>query len=353
MIKVLRILLLPFSILYGLLMLLRRKLFNIGLLKRHIFDFPIICIGNISLGGTGKTPHTEYLIRLLKSNFKIATLSRGYGRKTKGYVLATSTHSAEEIGDEPMQYKSTFYDEIDVAVCENRVTGINNLLALEVKPDIILLDDAYQHISVKAGLNILLTDYYNLYVNDYVIPTGTLREFKSNAKYAEVIVVTKCPKVLSPMIVKSMIAKIKPLSHQKICFSYYKYGEIIPLTECADKNAKLNFSQLLMVTGIANPYPLKEYLKDNCFELHTITFSDHHSFSIKDLNKIIYNFDSIFSKNKAIIITQKDAMRLNSEKFKHLIKDLPIYYIPLEVKFHKNYESIFNKMILNYVNKKK
>ncbi len=329
-------------------MLFRRFSYE-NIFKRKSYNLPIICVGNLALGGTGKTPHTEYLIRLLKRKFKIATLSRGYGRKTKGYRLVENGNSVNEVGDEPLQYKNTFNDKIVVAVSENRNIGIRKLLEHNQKPEIILLDDALQHLSVKAGLNILLTDYYNLYIDDYVIPTGYLREFKSNSKYSDIIIVTKCPQVISPIDIKLIVKKIKLLPSQQIFFSYYSYGNIVPLTEIAKQKDDLDYSQLIMVTGIANPYPLKDYLSKKCYDLHTMNFKDHHNFNHKDIKKIITEFDLILSKNKAIITTYKDATRLISNDFIKNFENIPLYYIPLEVKFHKNYKQQFDKTILNFI----
>ena len=229
-----RKLLLPISLIYSFVLFLRHKLYDWHILKSKSFDIPNICVGNLNLGGTGKTPHIEYLVRLLSEKYRIAVLSRGYGRKTKGYVLANDSHNHYDIGDEPMQYFKKFND-IKVAVDENRCKGIEKLLKENQPPQIILLDDAYQHRKIKPGLNILLTDYYNLYSNDHLVPAGNLRDIRKAAKRADIIVVSKSPNVLTPYYKKDVEDSLKPLPHQKIFYSYIEYQEFVPFNTASQE----------------------------------------------------------------------------------------------------------------------
>lgn len=343
-----RIILFPISFIYGLVNLIRNKLFDWKILPSKSFSFGVISVGNLSTGGTGKTPHVEYIIRLLKENYRLATLSRGYKRKSKGFVLADDNSIMTDIGDEPFQIKSGF-PELLVAVDEKRVRGLENLAKLEDNPEVVLLDDAFQHRYIRPGMSILLTDYYNLYINDYPLPTGNLREFRSGARRADIIVVTKSPKVLSPITRKSIIEKINPLRNQQIFFSFVKHNQIT-----AYPGLKIPFEiniqkqHVLLLTGIANPYPIKIYLKDRCLGLQHLSFSDHHNFTIKDMDKIILLFDQILSNNKIIITTEKDMMRILEHNLFDKVKHLPLYYLPIKVEFHKEDKEQFNQIIKEY-----
>lgn len=345
-----RFLFFPISAFYGLILLIRRRVFfTYGIFKRTSFDIPIICIGNLSMGGTGKTPHTEYITRLFKKNYRIATLSRGYKRKTTGYICANKTHLVKDIGDEPMQYFNDFGNEVKIAVDERRVHGVIQLLNENPTLDMIILDDAYQHLAIKAGLNILLTDYFKPYFSDYLFPVGTLRESKSATKFADIIIVTKCPKILSPIMRDFFLSKIKPTEKQQVLFSYFTYGDLVPITK-ASVNGKIDFSTIILLTGIVNPYPLKEYLTEFYSEIRTVEFPDHHEFTPKDIDEIIREFDAIITKQKAIITTQKDAMRLLEPHIKNLIDDLPIFYVPLNVSFHEPYGTQFTEKLKQFIN---
>ncbi|MEI6348438.1 MAG: tetraacyldisaccharide 4'-kinase [Bacteroidota bacterium] len=346
----LRFLLFPISCLYGFIVFIRRNVFyKLGWFKQTKFNIPVICVGNISMGGTGKTPHTEYLTRLLMPKYKIATLSRGYKRKTSGFICANASHLVSDIGDEPLQYFQEFGEEVMVAVDEKRVRGIEKIMQINPDIQVVILDDAFQHLSVKAGLNIILTDYFKPYPDDYILPTGTLREYKSAANDADIIIVTKCPSVLSPITRDSFLHAIKPKPHQKVFFSYFSYGDFVPITPKAEKLMGKSYSQIILLTGIANPYPLNEYLMNKFTEIHPMAFSDHHTFTEKDIAKIVMTYQELITTNKAIITTQKDAMRLLDPSIRHLTEDIPIYYIPLEVKFHKSYQELFDKEILEFV----
>ena len=344
-----RILLSPLSVLYGLITYVRNRLFDWNLLNSVSFPIPIISIGNLCSGGTGKTPHVEYLIRLLRSEFRLATLSRGYKRKSKGFVLAGDTPSVEVLGDEPLQFKIK-YENIEVAVDERRVHGVGQLLKKIDDLDLVLLDDAYQHRWIQAGLSILLTDYYKLYSKDYMLPTGNLREFRCGAKRADIIIITKSPAVLSPLTRRQVIDSIKPGSHQTVFFSYIEHGSLkqIPGIDFIPAD-NFSTSSVLLIAGIANPYPLERYLKDRCAHLEKIYFSDHHDFKAKDIDRIIKTYDGIISKNKLIVTTEKDMMRFIHPDFISKIKHLPVCYLPIEVKFHREDRESFEKQILNNV----
>lgn len=345
-----RIILFPFSLLYGIVISLRNKMFDWKILPSQQFHIPIISIGNLSYGGTGKTPHIEYLIRLLKDKYNIATLSRGYGRSSKGFVLAMEDSDYKEIGDESLQYKQNF-ENIEVAVDNFRRRGIKILINTIQKLNVILLDDAFQHRYVKPGMSILLTDFRKLYVNDYILPCGTLRECRRGAKRADIIIVTKTDTVFSPITRRRLTKLIKPKAYQRLYFSYVTYGEKMPVPGIENKINKKNFNTILLFSGIANSYPFQEHLKKYCQELIVLDFPDHHKYTIKDLNKIIEAYNDVFSKNKIIITTEKDAMRLIKTELIKYIKDFPVYYIPITIKFHKDDAAKFDKQILNYVAK--
>lgn len=349
---IIKYLLYPFSFLYGLLMLLRRFLYKVNFLKRHEFDIPIISVGNITIGGTGKTPHVEYLINLLSDKHRIATLSRGYKRKSKGFIHATKNETAQTIGDEPTQYLLRYGDEISIVVCENRVYGIQRIMEFDQKVDIILLDDAFQHLAVKPGLQIILSDFYHMIYDDFVLPSGRLREFKSAISEADIIIITKCPIVVSPLEIKTISDKLQLLETQKLMFSHLKYGDWVPITEAA-KNYEFTkkTSNILLVTGIANSYPLFEHVREKCSEIKEIKFSDHQNYTDKHLTLIQKEFDFLMSKNKIIITTEKDAMRLSCIENQKALHLLPIFYVPIHVEFQEPYGEIFNEQIINYVNK--
>jgi tetraacyldisaccharide 4'-kinase len=342
-------LLYPLALLYGLIVLLRNKLYDWGVLRSKCFDFPVISVGNLSIGGTGKTPHVEYLITLLKNDFNVATLSRGYKRNTKGYVEAKITSATDEIGDEAVQKKQKF-TEVVVAVDESRVHGIRKLKSNHPKIDAIILDDAFQHRSVKPGLNILLTDFHKLYPEDYPLPMGSLREFKKGAGRADIIVVTKTPTTLSPITVRRIAGLIKPRENQNLCFSYIKYGQLTPAPGLINPPELPNrVSTILVFAGIANMYPLVDHLGKMADNLETLRFKDHHKYTTRDLSKIMETFENIFTKNKIIVTTEKDAMRLFFPNMPNILKDLPIFYIPIEIKIHRNFRKEFNDQIINYV----
>jgi len=344
--KSFRIVLLPFSIIYAIAVIIRNWMFDKGYSKSIPFSFPLICVGNIAVGGTGKSPMVEYLIDLLQPQFVIATMSRGYKRKTKGYVLANEKSTALDIGDESMQFYSK-YPNITVAVSEERLVGIPQLIYDRKDLDAIILDDAFQHRTIKAGLNIVLSEYSNLYVHDFFFPTGDLRDQHSSMKRAEIIVITKCPVDLTESNKQQLLRLIKPLSHQKVFFTTINYG--VPY-HIINKNERIitNTDEILLVCGIANPKPIKEYLLKNAYTYYQKNYSDHHIFSIDDFREIKERFQNMEAVNKFIVTTEKDAVRL--AKFTNELAEIPIYVLPIKHKFLFEEGEAFNELVINFIN---
>lgn len=336
----LRKLLFPFAILYGFITSLRNYLYDKGILKSYSFDIPVIAVGNLSVGGTGKTPQIEYLIRLLSPNYKVATLSRGYKRKSEGFVLAIADATAEILGDEPFQYYKKF-PNIQVAVDADRKNGIEHLLNQQQKPEIILLDDAYQHRKVKAGFYILLTSYGDLFLDDFMLPTGNLRESSNGAKRANVIIVTKCPATISKEEQKKISQKIidfrlRENDSVKVFFSTVSYDDKIYNDSESLSVIEVKSTPKLLVAGIAKPKPFFDYLESESDEI--LSFPDHHHFSESEIISI---------KNKAndkiIVTTEKDFVRLNAKILKE-----QLFYLPIKSEFVDN-QVAFDQTILNYV----
>jgi len=337
-----RLLLLPFAWIYGIITYCRNLLFDLGIFTSYAIPKKSICIGNLSIGGTGKTPHVAYLTSLLKDNQKITILSRGYGRKTKGFILGSNTSSDAEIGDEPKLYISRFFPQINVVVCEKRVEGVQKIQALFPENNLIILDDAFQHRAVQAGLNILLTDYSSLFSNDFVLPAGNLREWKSGKKRADYLIVTKCPNNISERDKLRVIKSVK-FDTEKIFFSSIIYGDLIPF----GKPINPDLNNVLLVTGIANFKPLLLELQKR-YTVETISFPDHHIFSIQDIERIHQKFDTFATGSNAIVTTEKDYMRLSEMTDNTNIKEYPWLYQTIEVEIDNKY--IFNKLIMQYVN---
>ena len=327
--KSFRILLLPFALLYGLAVIIRNWLYDNGILKSSSFGLPLICVGNLSTGGTGKSPMVEFLVLHLKGHFKVATLSRGYKRKTKGYALATAQTTAIDIGDEPMQFYKKFPD-VPIAIGEERLVAIPQLLHDHPATQAIILDDAFQHRIIKAGLNILLTDCGNLFTRDFFLPTGDLRDAQSSYRRAQIIVVTKCRPDMSVTEKERLTKELRPQKDQRIFFTCIAYGTPYHITHH-------NFTyideatEVLLVTGIANPRPLKHFLEERIHTYYMMHYNDHHIFSIDDWRDIQQRFNGIEAKKKIILTTEKDAMRLL--KFSQEIDSLPFYVMPIEHKF--------------------
>jgi len=344
-----RLILLPFAVLYGIGVMIRNWLYNKNYLKSATFNFPLICVGNIAVGGTGKSPMVEYLIRLLQENYKVATLSRGYKRKTKGFAIANHQTTALDIGDEPMQFHLKF-PKVTIAVGEERLEAIPQLLQEKEDLDVIILDDAFQHRAVKAGLNILLTEYSNLYTKDFFLPTGDLRDEWASAKRSEIIIVTKCPADLSIDKREKIIKDLKPLPHQTIYFTTIQYNTPYHIYHHTPKPISHN-DEVLLVCGIANPAPLKEYLLQNSATYYQKNYNDHHIFTIDDLEEIKERFNNIDATEKIIVTTEKDAVRLT--KFTEQLQDLPLYVLPIQHQFLFSQESAFCQQIIEYISKYK
>lgn len=333
----LRILLFPFAVLYGWITVFRNFLFDKGILKSASFDIPIIAVGNLSVGGTGKTPQIEYLIRLLSSHYKVAVLSRGYKRKSQGFILADADSNAEILGDEPFQYHRKF-PNIQVAVDANRKNGIEQLLSQPEKPEVILLDDAYQHRKVKAGFYILLTSYGDLYADDFMLPTGNLREGRRGAKRADVVIVTKCPSGLSREKQEEIREKLHLKSDQLLCFTYIEYDEKVYGNAQTLFVSDLIKENKILVAGIAKPEPFFFHLQND--KDLVLTYPDHHHFSDEDISRI--NEKSI---DKLIITTEKDYVRLKGK-----LDDSKLFYLPIRTAFLAGKDD-FDKIINNYVGK--
>jgi tetraacyldisaccharide 4'-kinase len=343
--KSFRILFLPVALIYFAVIWVRNKLYDKNILKSVSFGLPIINVGNLAAGGTGKSPMVEYLIRLLKDKTAIATLSRGYKRKTKGYALANENSTALEIGDEPLQFHLKFPD-LAVAVGEERVLAIPQLLHDRPQTKCIILDDAFQHRMIKAGLDILLTDYGNLFTRDFYLPTGDLRDLKSGYKRAEIIVVTKCKPDLSVDEKNKLVEEIKPLPHQHLFFTANKYSQPYHILNREEIKVLSDKDEVLLVTGIANPRPLKELIHQHTKTYYMLHYRDHHIFTIDDFNEIKKRFEKMDTKNKFILTTEKDSMRLM--KFKAEMQDLPLYVIPIQHQFLFDEGKKFDELVLKF-----
>jgi tetraacyldisaccharide 4'-kinase len=345
LLKPVRMLLLPLSLVYGLIIVVRNWMFNKKILRSASFNLPLICVGNLAVGGTGKSPMVEFMIEKLKSGFRVAVLSRGYKRKTSGYCMASDLSTALEIGDEPMQFYNKFPD-VTVAVGEERVVAIPQLLHDRPATQVIILDDAFQHRSVTAGLNILLTDFNNLFTRDWFLPTGDLRDQPRSARRAQIMVVTKCPPDLSLAEKDRIIREIKPAAHQHIFFTAIAYGspyQVITHETWLPQKA----AEVLLVTGIANPGQLKKHLEENFNGYDELAFSDHHIFTIDDLNYILKKFDQIPSPQKIILTTEKDAVRL--QKFSQQLRELPVFVMPIQPVFLFYEENQFTRLITTFI----
>ena len=341
------ILLFPFTTIYGTIIFLRNRFYDWNIFKFHEFKTLTISVGNLSVGGTGKTPHVEYLIQLLSNNYKVSTLSRGYKRKTSGFIIVNDSHNATDVGDEPLQYYKKF-KPIIVSVDEKRVNGIQNLEKNNPEIDLILLDDAFQHRSVKPGKSILITEYNNLYINDLLLPAGRLREWKCGAKRANIIIVSKCPINSSSEDQEKVIQLLKLKPYQKVLFSFIKYGTPLPFM---DNQRKLisNETTVLAFTGIGNFKPLLNHLKESYNLVKHISFTDHYQYTTEDVLNIKSQFNKIRADNKIIITTEKDIMRLYLPELKNELKDIPVFYIPITIDFLGNGKEEFDKEILDYV----
>lgn len=347
--------LLPLSWLYGLGVRLRNLCFEMGILSSRDFDVPVIAVGNITVGGTGKTPHVEYLIRLLKDKFRVAVLSRGYKRSTSGYLLASESSTEHEIGDEPYQMKQK-YPDISVAVDPKRTRGIQQLTDNDQMLDVILLDDAFQHRYVKPGINILLVDYHRLIIYDKLLPAGRLREPESSKSRADIVIVTKCPKQLKPMEYRVLTKAMNLYPYQQLFFTTLQYDNPYPIFIQPRESQQLSQlvqpdTNVLLLTGIASPLQMQQDLTAYTSRLTPLTFSDHHNFQPKDVRLINKTFDEMPSP-KCIITTEKDATRIhNLQGLSDEVRQ-HIYALPVRISFIRmEQEEKFNENIIGYVRK--
>ena len=344
--------LLPLSWIYGSIVRFRNWLFDIGLKKSKAFSIPIISVGNITVGGSGKTPHVEYLVRLLHDKVKIAVLSRGYKRKSHGYVLADESTTMSEIGDEPFQMHKKFKD-IYVAVDAKRTRGIENLQSEEETKDVdvVLLDDAFQHRYVKPGINILLVDYHRLIIYDKMLPAGRLREPLSGKNRADIVIITKCPKDLKPMEFRVLTKAMDLYPFQNLYFTCINYDK--PRGVFEDRQIaleELKDYHVLLLTGIASPKQMEHDLKPMAKEIHSLSFGDHHRFKGKDVDRINETFEAM-PEPRIIITTEKDAVRLReTEGLYEKVKE-SMYELPIKVNFMLEQEDNFNEKIISYVRK--
>ena len=340
-----RLVLLPVSLLYWLVIYFRNLLYDKELIRSATFGLPLISVGNLAVGGTGKSPMVEYLVELLKPQYQVATLSRGYRRRTKGFALAKPDSTALEIGDEPLALYRKFPD-IPVAVGEERLLAIPELLHDHPTIQAILLDDAFQHRTIEAGLTILLTDYNNLFTRDFYLPTGDLRDLKRRYKEAEIIVVTKCKEELSEAEKDKLILEINPVADQKIFFSKLAYGTPYHLFDKTTLSLSPQM-EVLLVTGISNPVPLKKWVESQTRSYQLLQYRDHHIFTLEDLRDIKKEFHQLGSSERLILTTEKDAVRL--EKFAEDFKGLPVYVVPVRHEFLFNEQTDFNRSVISFL----
>lgn len=354
---IVKILLWPLSVVYGAVVCVRNWLFDRGILPSEEFETPVISVGNITVGGTGKTPFTEYLIRSLKEEHKLGVLSRGYKRKSSGYRLLTKNDTPVTVGDEPYQMKRKFPD-VTVAVDANRRRGIRQLMKLEKgKPDLIILDDAFQHRYVQPLINILLVDYNRNITDDHLLPIGQMREPKRSMRRADVIVVTKCPDSITPMDMRFIRKNINPYPYQCLWFTKLGYGEMVPLFPHKKKHNALTLSDLskssvLALTGIASPAPFISYLEQHVAKVESLPFRDHHHYSQSDMDRIAKSFEEMEGAQKYILTTEKDAVRLMTcETFPEALKN-KIYYIPLTITFVRDEATQFETRLRKLLHRK-
>jgi len=343
-----RLILSPISLLYGMGVSVRNFLYRTELLRSFRFDIPIICVGNLTVGGSGKTPHTEYLIRLLRDYIRVATLSRGYGRKTRGFRLIHPNDTADKSGDEPLQFKRKF-PGIMVAVAEERTMAIPQMLMIDPDLQTILLDDGFQHRSLLTGWSILLTEYEFPFMSDYLLPSGRLREWASAYKRANTLVVSKCPPDLSIADRNAFLQKLQAYSYQNVYFSYYEYFNPYHIYQPEDDLVLDGTHDVLLVCGIARPQYLDAYLRPRVRSLTMISFDDHHLFEKTDIGRIRKKFDEIDSDNKIIITTEKDTLRLDMHKPYLQQHHLPIYAIPIEVRFLFDEKEKFDNEVKDFL----
>jgi tetraacyldisaccharide 4'-kinase len=355
MIHIKNIFLYPVSLLYGFITGIRNFLYDAGIIPSVEFPFPVICVGNITVGGTGKTPHAEYIAGLLRENFKVATLSRGYKRKTRDFRIASSSTLVSDIGDEPVQIFHNFPDVL-VTVDRNRVHGVNRILLDYPETEVIILDDGFQHRRITPGFSILLSDFERLFVRDHMLPYGNLRESKGNMRRADMILITKSPENISPIQRRLIVKEIDKSPYQNLYFTTIRYKPPVPVFEKCHEGIQTDFSEcagcgIVLITGIANPLPLKEYLQKSYTEIIHLSFPDHHSFNEKDLLSFSSAYNNLKSANRFLFTTEKDAVRLR--KFTNIAEPIrsTFFYIPIGIHFLNEDKDEFDNLIIEYVRK--
>lgn len=335
----------PFSWIYYLITQVRNVLYDRGIKPSVEFEVPVICVGNLAVGGTGKTPMIEHLIRLLRVDHKIATLSRGYGRNTKGFRIAGPDDSAATLGDEPFQFYQKFANNVTVAVGEERALAIPNILQEKENTKVILLDDGFQHRRVRPGFSILLSDYNRPFYNDLLLPAGRLRESRWGAQRAHVIVITKCPPTLSEDKMITIEKSVRSYSDAPVFFAAVRYGNPVPLFETTRSLSK----EVVLISGIANAKPLEEYVAGNYSLIDHMNFRDHHQYSQADVQSVAARARN--NRALSFITTEKDSVKLKAPEFKGILANVPLFVLPIEIDFIKGGKD-FDEMILNAVNGK-
>ncbi len=345
---VVRVLLLPLALLYGIGVGIRHLLYRLGVLRSVRFDLPVISVGNMSVGGTGKSPHIEYLLRWLHQYVNVAVLSRGYGRNTTGYRTVTVIDTAEQVGDEPLQFKRKF-PEVPISVGESRALGVPELVKRNPDTHCVLLDDAFQHLAVAPGLNVMLTEYARPFTRDWLLPAGRLREWRVGYRRADIIVVTKCPPDLNARQRQQMLIEIDPYPSQRVYFSRYTYGLPYELLR-PDLRRPLDLeTDALLISAIANTDYLLEHLGTALRSVQTLEFEDHHYFEEEDLRNLLKRFGAMQSSNKIILTTEKDATRLELHQDFFWKNNLPVFVLPIEVAFCDDDEMVFQDDVKRFL----
>jgi tetraacyldisaccharide 4'-kinase len=352
------IFLFPLSLIYGLITGIRNFMYNTGILQSVEFHLPVICVGNITVGGTGKTPHTEYLVGLLRKNFRVATLSRGYRRKTRDFRIASSSSLVSEIGDEPLQIFRKF-PEVLVTVDRNRVNGVKKILQTDLETEVIILDDGFQHRRITPGFSILLSDFDRLIVRDHMMPYGSLRESKVNMRRADIILITKSPENITPIQRRLIVKEVDKAPYQNLYFTSLTYKAPLPVFDRKDpEEIHWDISQctgcgIVLITGIANPLPFKEYLQKIFGEIIHLSFPDHYNFKEKDILIITSAYHNLKTPGKYLVTTEKDAVRLR--EFTNIAEPIKsaFFYIPIGIHFLNDDKDEFDNMIVDYVRKNK
>ncbi len=349
--KQLRLILLPFSWLYWLAVKFRNLLFDSGIAHGFQFDIPLVCVGNITIGGTGKTPHTDYLLNLLKPSNRIALLSRGYGRKTKGFRIVEVNSTSEEVGDEPLQLKLR-HPDVTCAVHEDRVNGVIELLSANPQLEAIVLDDAFQHRWIIPGLNILMMDYHRPVYSDFMLPAGNLRDNISEIRRAQIIIVSKCPEHLPKQKQENICKRLKIYPNQTLYFTTVRYGHPKNISESSTELILSKSNKVFALSGIANPKPFVGYLTSKISLIGQKVYRDHHNFSIKEILSIFETLSKTHGNDFVIVTTEKDAARIRTLALPQLVRN-KIFYLPLEIVFLNNESERFNSQILSYVRENK